>query len=90
MIDLNLKFKRSRDSLLWFNNNENHFVVEFSDDAAPETKELTMSNGSLTMWNFGNRVSNMEFHYPLHLVSANEKDLICENLWHQHTGNGTN
>ena len=63
----------------------NHFIFEFSDDGAPETKELTMTIGSMTLWNIGNRVRSREFHYPLHLVSANEKDVVFENLWLEHT-----
>ena len=43
--DLILKIKSVKDNLIWFNENQNHFVFEFSDDGAPETKELTMSIG---------------------------------------------
>ena len=85
MIDLTLKVPSYRNNLIWFKNVKNHFVVEFSDDGAPETKETTMSIGSLSMWNFGNRIRSREFHYPLHMVSANEKDEACSILWNQHS-----
>jgi len=51
--DLHLRIPSLKKNPLWFNNIENHFVVEFSDDGAPESRETTMSIGSLTMWNFG-------------------------------------
>ena len=70
IIDLNLKVRNVKENLIWFNDNHNHFIFEFSDDGAPETKELTMTTGSMTLWNIGNRVRSREFHYPLHLVSA--------------------
>ena len=43
-----------------------------------------MSIGSLTLWNFGKQVRSRQFHYPLHTVNAQEKDLVCHNLWKQH------
>ena len=54
MIDLHLKVKKLRENLIWFNNNTNHFVIQFSDDGAPESNNATMTIGSLTMWNFSN------------------------------------
>lgn len=44
-----------------------------------------MSIGSLTLWNFGNKVRSHNFQYPLHLVTAKEKEEVCANLWQQHT-----
>ncbi|KAK3746846.1 hypothetical protein QZH41_000036 [Actinostola sp. cb2023] len=38
-----------------FAESQKHIATEFSDDGAPETSELSMSIGSLTCWNFGNR-----------------------------------
>ncbi len=43
-----------------------------------------MSIGTLTFWNFGSKVRSRDYHFPLHLVTANEKDQICELLWKQH------
>lgn len=82
---LNLKVKPRKENLMWFNNNPNHFVVEFSDDGAPESHEKTMTIGSLTLWNFGSCVRSREFHYPLHMITTSEKDDICSSLWMQHT-----
>ena len=83
--DLHLSVPSLQSDLLWFNDIENHFIVEFSDDGAPESRETTMSIGSLTLWNFGAKVRSRQFHYPLHTVSAEEKDQICASLWKQHT-----
>ena len=83
--DLHLKVKSLNDNLVWFNENKNHFIVEFSDDGAPESRETTMTVGTLTLWNFGNRIRSRDSHYLLHVLSANEKDIVCENLWQQHT-----
>ena len=83
--EVNLKVTANKDSLRWFNDNHNHFIVEFSDDGAPESRETTMSIGSLTFWNFGSKVCSRDYHYLLHLVSASEKDKICELLWKQHS-----
>ena len=82
--DLNLAVPSLNKNLVWFNGNTNHFVVEFSDDGAPESKEVTMTIVTITLWNFRNRVRSREYHYPLHLISTTEKDSICENLWKQH------
>lgn len=51
--DLHIKVDALRKNLIWFNNNINHFVAQFSDDGAPESSETTMSIGSLTLWNLG-------------------------------------
>ena len=55
IVDLNLKVKSLSKNLIWFNNNVNHFVVEFSDDGAPESSERTMTVGTLSLWNYGVR-----------------------------------
>ena len=85
IVHLNLTVTSLRKNLMWFNGNTNHFVVEFSDDGAPESKEVTMTIGTLTLWNFGNRVRSREFHYLLDLISTTEKYIVCESLWKQHT-----
>ena len=82
--ELVYKVDSYRKNLIWFNGNENHFVVEFSDDGAPESRESTMSIGTLSLWNFGNRIRSRDFHYPLHLITASEKEEVCANLWYQH------
>ena len=83
--DLHLTIPSSKKNLLWFNSIEDHFVVEFSDDGAPESRETTMSIGSLTLWNFGGQIRSRIFHYSFHMINAQEKDEICESLWRQHT-----
>jgi len=83
--DLHLRIPSLKKNLLWFNNIEDHFVVEFSDDGAPESREMTMSIGSLTLWNFGGQIRSRQLHYSLHMINAQEKDQICESLWKQHT-----
>ena len=85
IIDLHLRVQHLRKRLVWFNDIENHFVMQFSDDGAPETGQLTMSIGSLTCWNFGNRVRSSEYQYLLHCVSLEEKNQVLEDLWKQHT-----
>lgn len=85
IVDLNLKVKSLHEKLIWFNGNVNHFIVEFSDDGAPESREKTMTIGTLSMWNFGGRIRSREYHYPLHMITVEEKDAICELLWKQHS-----
>ena len=59
MIELHLCSDSLRKKLIWFNDQKNHFIVEFSDDGAPESKDGTMcigqgnrlGIGSLTLWN---------------------------------------
>lgn len=85
MIDLHLRVTHLRKKLVWFNELEHHFVIQFSDDGAPETSQLTMSVGSLTSWNLGERVRSSDFQYLLHCVSLDEKNEVLENLWKQHT-----
>lgn len=66
IIDLHLRVQHLTKKLVWFNDLENHFIFQFSDDGAPETSQLTMSIGSLTMWNLGDRVRSSDFQYLLH------------------------
>ena len=77
IIDLNLKVKALRDQLIWFSDIHNHFIFQFSDDGAPESRETTMSIGSLTLWNIVQRVRSRE--------SVPEKHEICRLLWKQHS-----
>ena len=84
VIDLHFKVPAYKEKLIWFNNHENHLIFEFSDDGAPECKDTTMSIGSLTLWNLGNRVRSREYQYPLHAVSCGEKEDVMELLWKQH------
>ena len=60
------------------------FVFQFSD-GAQETSTLTMSIGSMTFRNLGERDRSREFQYLLHCVSLGEKHEVLELLWHQHT-----
>ena len=83
--DLHLRLPHLFRQLIWFNENTNHFIFQFSDDGAPETSQLTMSIGSLTLWNFGKRVRNRESQYLLHCLSLSEKHKFLEILWRQHT-----
>ncbi len=85
IIDLHLRLPHLCRQLVWFNGNTNHFVFQFSDDGAPETSQLTMSVGSITFWNLGERVRSREFQYLLHCVSFGEKHEVLELLWQQHT-----
>ncbi|XP_078372353.1 uncharacterized protein LOC144656016 [Oculina patagonica] len=85
ILDLHLRLPYLRDRLIWFNENVNHFIVQFSDDGAPETSDLSMSIGSLTLWNFGDKVRSRDYQYLLHCLSASEKDRVMQDLWKQHT-----
>ena len=53
IIDLHLKCAHLRRKLVWYNGFKNHFIFEFLDDGAPESKKESMCIGSLTCWNFG-------------------------------------
>ena len=44
-----------------------------------------MSIGSLTCWNFGDRVRSRDFQYILHCVSLGEKQEVLESIWKQQT-----
>ena len=85
IIDLHLRLPRLFRKLVWFNDNTNHFIFQFLDDGAPKTSSSTMSIGSLTFWNLGERVRSREFQYLLHCVSLSEKHEVLELLWQQHT-----
>ena len=85
IIDLHLRLPHLFRKLVWFNDNTNHFVFQFWDDGAPEHSSSTMSIGSLTFWNLGERVRSREFQYLLHCVSLSEKHEALELLWQQHT-----
>ena len=86
IIDLHLGLPHLSRKLIWFNENTNHFIFQFSDDEAPESSQLTMSIiGSLTSWNFGDRVRSRDFQYILHCVSLGGKDEVLESTWKQHT-----
>ena len=85
IIDLHLRLPHLCRKLIWFNENTNHFIFQFSDDGAPESSQLTMSIGSLTSWNFGDRVRSRDFQYILHCVSLGEKHEVLESIWKQHT-----
>ena len=84
MTDLSLRLPYLRDKLMWFKDEEGLFVVQFSDDGAPETRDLSMSLGTLTFWNFGPLVRSRSKQYLLHAPSVNEKDAVMADLWEQH------
>ena len=80
LLALHLRVPHLSRKLVWFNENENHFIFQFSDDGAPESNELTMSIESMVCRNFGNQVRNRDFQYVLHCVSVKEKDQIMHDL----------
>ena len=80
MTDPCLRLPYLRDKLMWFKDEEGLFVIQFSDDGAPETKNLSMSLGTLTFWNFGPLVRNRSRQYLLHALSVNEKDAAMADL----------
>lgn len=85
VLDLHLRLPYLSCKLIWFNDNINHFIFQFSDNGAPETSQLSMSIGSITLWNLGERVRSREHQYLLHCVSLGEKHGIMALLWQQHT-----
>ena len=85
IIDMDLRLPHLSRNLIWFNENTNHVSFQFSDDGAPESSQLTMSIGSLTSWNIGDRVRSRDFQYILHCVSLGEKHEVLESIWKQHT-----
>ena len=85
IVDLYLRVNHLRDELVWYNDKPYHFIMQFSDDGAPETKELTMSIGTLTCWNLGQKVRSRELQYFLHGLSVPEKAAIMSDIWRQHT-----
>ena len=84
MIAFNFKESSRRENAKWFKSNLNHFIVELSDDGAPESSERTMTNGTLSHWNFGNSILSRDYHHLLHMLTAYEKDQVCEYLWQQY------
>ena len=80
IIDLHLRLPHLCRRLVWFNDNINHFIFQFSDNSAPETSQLTMSIGSITFWNLRERVRSREFQYILHYVSLGEKHEVLGNV----------
>ena len=85
ILDLHLRVPHLKKKLIRFNENKYNFIFQFSDDGAPETSELTMSIGSLTLWNFAEMVRSREYHYLLHCLSVKEKEEIMTTIWKQHT-----
>jgi len=83
ILDLHLRLSYLKNHLIWFNDNTYHFIVQFSDDGAPETSDLSISIGSLTLWNFGDKVRSRDYQYLLHCLSVGEKDNVMEDLWKQ-------
>ena len=83
IIDLNLKVPSLKENMIWFQGDANQYVVEFSDDGAPESGEGTTTLETLSQRNFGNRIQSRDFHDLLHTISAPEKDKVCEFLWMQ-------
>ena len=79
--DLHLRIPHLTNKLIWFNEMENHLIFQFSDDGAPETSQLSMSIGSLTLWNSGDRVRSRDFQYLFPCVSVEEKHQILADLW---------
>ncbi|XP_066293099.1 uncharacterized protein [Branchiostoma lanceolatum] len=85
VVDLHMRVPHLRKQLHWYNERENHFIFQFSDDGTREAADMPMSVGSLTCWNFHKRVSSRDLHYLLHLVSVEETDTVMADLWQQHT-----
>ena len=59
VIDLHLRVQYLSKKLIWFNEMENHFIFQFSDDGAPETSDLTMSIGTTSINSKNNLFSNI-------------------------------
>ena len=86
ILDWHLRLAYLRERLIWFNENIYHFVsFNFLMMGPPETSDLSMSIGSLTVWNFGGKVRSRDYQYLLHCLSVGEKDNVMEDLWKQHT-----
>ena len=83
VVELNLKVPSLKENMIWFKGNANHYIVESSDDGAPESRERTMTIGKLSLGKFGNRIRSRDFHYLLHKISASAKDKVCEIFWMQ-------
>ena len=76
ILELHLRVPHLCRKLVWYNGLENHFIMQFSDVGAPETSQLTMSIGSMTTLNLGERVRSSDFQYLLHCVIAGRKCTI--------------
>ena len=72
-------------TITWFNDNKDHFVIQFSDHGAPETSELGMSIGSFTCYFFGAKVKSRDWDSLLHCLCVSGKYPIMEDFWKQHT-----
>ncbi|XP_078610311.1 uncharacterized protein LOC144881261 [Branchiostoma floridae x Branchiostoma japonicum] len=83
IVDLHLSVPHLRDQLRWFNGKKNHFIFFFADDGTPETKESTMSVGTLSCWNFNSQVRSDRRQYFLHAVGESEKAAVFKHLWEQ-------
>ena len=70
ILDLHLCLTYLKNSLSWLNDNLYHFIVQFSDDSAPETSYFSMPIGSLTLWNFGDKLQSWNYQYLLHCLSG--------------------
>ena len=56
ILDLHLRTESLFKKLIWFKNNINNFVIEFSDDGAPESKDEGMCIGSLNAGTLANEL----------------------------------
>ena len=83
MVDLNLRLPHLRAKLNWFNDELGSFIVQFSDDSASEMNQLTMSLGTVTLWDFGSLVISRRKQYLLEAVSVTSWQIMAE-LWEQH------
>ena len=70
ILDLHLRLSYLKNRLIWFNDNVYHFIVQFSDDSVLETSDLSMSIGSLTLWNFGYKVRSRDYQCLLHCLTV--------------------
>lgn len=50
ILDLHLRLSYLKNHLIWFNDDTYHFIIQFSDDGAPETRDLSMSIGSYLLF----------------------------------------
>ncbi|KAI8522156.1 hypothetical protein Bbelb_019100 [Branchiostoma belcheri] len=85
IVDLHLFLRHLYEELRWFKGKENHFIFCFADDGTPETKETSMTVGTLSSWNFSSKVRSHPFQYLLHIVNAPEKAAVFKELWAEHT-----
>ena len=84
IMDLHFRVPHLAKKLTCFNELENHFIFQFSDDGAPETSQLTMSLESMTLWNLGDRVRSRD-SVSTSLCEPLRKRCVLEDLWDQHT-----